>query len=151
MRGNPLLRFVVFLLVLCGMGALVLALTSQPAKNSVTAESPTSLPESAPVPDELLHLQFESPILPDWVSITHAGTEVFRVSGSDLLAPQTLAIFVPPAGIELVVQASWSSTEGNAQALRILIDRTSVPDVDVTFWGKSPIAEVLEIPGLEVP
>lgn len=144
MRGNPILRVLVFALALAAMGVAVLRMTAAPV-----VSAPTTRPETndAPEPMTTLVFRFESPHAPDSIQLDALGKEVARIAADEVNTPVEVRLVIPADGADVVVHASWPESADASNALRVRIDRDYHQIVDTTLWGESKIADVISIPG----
>ncbi len=146
MRGNPILRVLVFALALAAMGVAVLRMTAAPVASAPTAPTVTN---DAPEPMTTLVFRFASPRAPDSIKLDALGKEVARIAGDEVNTPMEVRLGIPANGADVVVRASWPESTDATNALRVRIERDYHQIVDTTLWGESEIADVISIPGAE--
>jgi len=137
MRGSPLLRAVIALVVLLGFAPVIWhvtragAGTSGPARPAVTEAGPKRV---------RLALSFTMPARR--VAILHLGREVWAKSGPAGEEAAALELPWPKEGVELAVKVEWP--EGTPMAaMRMLLVTADGAEYDRSVWGRGSAEDVL--------
>jgi hypothetical protein len=149
MRGNPLLRFAMLALALCGMGFLIAGLTTRPPTEPLVSVESNPANEPGSVAPEEMVIRFESPTVPSSLSIESEGVEIAQINPSTFREPLHLLLLIRAEGLDLVVRASWNDPTAKTNALRIQMDLPTGSEIDTTLWGNGSVADVITIPGKE--
>ena len=149
MKGNPLLRIAVILLLLAAVFWPVLKITSPskpplpPAVSPAQTNSPTI--SSALSATILLH----GAPAPAHCSVSQHG--VVLLSETNLIAPGEYRASVPIAkGDDLLITASWHDEEPHAVRLEVLIHGYQA-HLEKTYWAQSQLEDTLPVPESFLP
>lgn len=145
MKGNPLLRFLMLLIALAGMGLVVLKLTSSPAPSESEPISNSSAAETPSTTSYVLH--FGSPILPALIHVESEGQVIGKITpDAESSDSMQMDVNLPAAGVDLVIRAEWLQKQNPLNALRMKVEKDHSMVSDVTFWGEPDILDVFTIP-----
>jgi len=149
MTGNPLLRFAILALALCGMGFLIAGLTKRPPSEPLVSTEVIPKDDPSGAEAQELVIRFDSPAVPSALIIESEGAEIAQVNASTFGEPLHVPLHIPAEGLDLVVRASWNDESSKSHALRIRINLPTDSEIDTTLWGNASIADVITIPGKE--
>jgi hypothetical protein len=149
MKGNPLLRIAVILLLLGAVFWPVLKITSpaksslQPSVSPAQTNSPTI--SSALSATILLH----SAPAPAHCSVSQHG--VILLSESNAIAPGEYRASIPiTKGDDLLITASWKDEEPHAIRLEVLVHGYQA-HLEKTYWAQGQLEDTLPIPESFLP
>ncbi len=146
MTGSPLIRLALLALALFLIAIPAWRLTAHRAPTAAALAPATNLIRK----DTLATLTFTSPVPPDEIIVHALGKTVATVRAERSSAETTFPVSLPPAGLDLVINAKWR-TSATANALRIEAVVEGGPRSEATFWGGTEIQDVFFLPGLAAP
>jgi hypothetical protein len=162
MKGNPLIRLAIVLLVLAAVlwpvcrltmhrGALQamepLSATSKTNESTPSGASEASIPKKRP-PLSVTLLLHAAPS-PQHCLITQAGRKL--LTEKDQISPGEYRTAVEMAkGEDLLISADWGDEEPHALRLEVLVHGFQ-PPLEKSFWGKKSIEDSLPIPPSFLP
>lgn len=151
MKGNPLLRIAIILLILTAVFWPVFKITKHPE-----TASPHIVPESRPSPSPgaitsslRATLLVHTAPLPLHCSISQHG--VVLLSESNVISPGEYRASVEIAkGEDLVITADWNDENPHAIRTEVLIHGYQIP-LEKSFWAQRSLEDTLPIPESFLP
>lgn len=137
MRGAPILRFVLALLVL-GVAGIPIWVLTRPAP--VERAAPP-VPAASPMPSSPIRLRLTSLPAAESLSVSYLG----RVLASS--ASGSLEVALDVSDCDLVIEARWAE-KNVSSAVRVLAIQDARTVLDTTLWGEGTLEGVATIPSL---
>jgi hypothetical protein len=143
MRGWPLLRAFLTLILLLAAGLPLRSLTAPKSK-------PRAVEPAAPAKEKLtISLTFTQP--PEKFSLKFLGEEIIAGgTAASFDASRELEAHFPEEGIDLVFEGTWPGYFQKAGVI-VKVTRADGRQLTQTLWGKRTIFELLTFPGKEQP
>ena len=137
MRGSPLIRALLVLIVLATLLVPLRRLTSQ--QRPLRAQPPLS----HSVPKKPLHLELTCTTSPFKYQITNSGQTVWSGSETGATAQTDLNLEFPPEGVDLVMDVAWN--EKRPTAVRLVVKPSDDEATSQTAWGTTSVSEVVTV------
>ncbi len=134
MRGSPLLRALLVVIVLLALLWPLRSLTTHRTK-----EPPTS--PRTPGAESKVHLVLTSTTFPFTFEVSHLGKTIWKGEANESNAARDLQLIFPPEGIELVIDAKWQ--ENKQTAVKIDVTPDGGDTITKTLWGTTEVSDVL--------
>lgn len=139
MRGSPLVRAAVTLLILLGLAPLLWQMTRPPAP---IAQPEPAAPETAKT---AVHLELAFTTPPAKIAVLYLGQEVWSKTAPAAAEECDLSLAWPTQGGELLFKIDWpAGTQLNA--LRVRLADPSQNEIERSAWGRGPVETVLGFP-----
>ena len=137
MRGSPLVRAILVVIVLLTLLVPLRTLTSRRSEAATPqAQTPHDSSEK-----KKFRLELTSTTIPFKFRITSGGETIWNGESNSTTVATDAELKFPSEGIDLVMDASWAEQKETAVRLA-LIPPNSAPIVK-TVWGTTGVAEVM--------
>lgn len=137
MRGSPLIRALLVLVVLAALLVPLQRLTSQ------QRPLPAQPPKSHTVSNKRFHLELTCTTSPFKYQITNSGQTVWNGYETSAGAQTDLNLDFPPEGVDLVMDVAWD--EKKPTAVRLVVKPSDDQETSQTAWGTTSVSEVVTI------
>jgi hypothetical protein len=137
MRGSPLLRVLLIVLVLLAALWPLRRLTSH------RGIGPTQMQTPSPPQAQTLqtHLALTSTAVPFAFEVTHLGKVIWKGESAQGAIEKTMALNFPPEGIDLLLSVKWQGDQQSAVKLEVT-PQDGEP-ITRTLWGTTQASDVL--------
>src|SRR5215213_5214397 len=136
MRGSPLVRAFIALLVMLALGI--------PLQRLLRAEQSAVAPELKTEAERTVHLEMEFTTPPESFRVLALGKELWREAEPKTEASRDLKLLFPKEGIDLQFECTWPGEVRAAARVR-LTDADGAEHQRV-IWGQGATSEVLTFP-----
>ena len=137
MRGSPLIRALLVLIVLAALLVPLRRLTSR------QRPLPAQAPKSNTVSNKRFHLELTCTTSPFKYQITNSGQTVWNGYETSATTQTDLNLDFPPEGVDLVMDVAWD--EKKPTAVRIVVKPSDDEETSQTAWGTTSVSEVVTI------
>ena len=137
MRGSPLIRALLVLIVLAALLVPLRRLTSR------QRPLPAQAPKSHTVSNKRFHLELTCTTSPFKYQITNSGQTVWNGYETSATTQTDLNLDFPPEGVDLVMDVAWD--EKKPTAVRIVVKPSDDEETSQTAWGTTSVSEVVTI------
>ena len=137
MRGSPLIRALLVLIVLAALIVPLRRLTSQ------QRPLPAQPQKSHTVSNKRFHLELTCTTSPFKYQITNNGQTVWNGYETATTAQTDLNLDFPPEGVDLVMDVAWD--EKKPTAARLVVKPSDEEETSQTAWGTTSVSEVVTV------
>jgi hypothetical protein len=137
MRGSPLLRAVLVVLVLLALLVPLHTLTNRRSE----AAAPLQQAAGSSAAKRKVRLELTSTTVPFKYQITNGGEPIWSGESASTTVATDLELEFPSEGIDLVLDASW--IEQKPTAVRLALIPQGSGTIAKTIWGTTSVSEVL--------
>ncbi len=141
MRGSPLLRAVIALFVLVGLGFPLYRLTR-------AAEAPPAPTQPAPATateTKAIHLQLDFTLPPKRIQVLHLGKEIWSEDAPATGIERDIPLAYPDQGVDLQLHIEWPE-DAPLAAMRAKLTDPAGDTHEKSLWGKGVVDDVLTFP-----
>jgi hypothetical protein len=137
MRGSPLVRAVLVVIVLLALLAPLRTLTDR------RSETATSLQQGVQgsAAKKKFRLELTSTTVPFKYQITSGGETIWTGESNSTSVATDMELKFPPEGIDLVLDATWIEEKQTAVRLALIPQGSDM--MAKTIWGTTSVSEVL--------
>jgi hypothetical protein len=138
MRGSPLLQVLGLLIALVLLAFPLRYLTSAPR-----TETPPVSSDAATSNVKAVELKLVSSAVPFTFEIRFLGKPLWTGTAQRATETKTVQIPFPPEGVDLTVEAHWTSP--GMDALQITVTPGDQPPLAQTLWGDGKVSDTITI------
>jgi hypothetical protein len=135
MRGSPLFRVLLVVIVLLAVLWPLGRLTTHPAES----RSATTL--TAVAAESNVHLVLTSTSYPFTFEVSHLGKVIWKGESTESSIANDVTMPFPPEGIDLLIDAKWQGDKQNAVKLDVTPDKHGT--MTKILWGAGKVSGVL--------
>jgi len=139
MRGSPLIRA---LLVLIVLAALLVPLRRMTSKQR-PLPAPLQNSSQPTVPNKRFHLELTCTTSPFKYQITYSGQTIWKGYETAATAQIDLNLDFPPEGVDLVMDVAWD--EKKPTAVKLVVSPPDDEETSQTAWGTTNVSEVITV------
>ena len=137
MRGSPLVRAILAVIVLLALMVPLRTLTSRRSE----AATPLQQAAQGSTAKKRFRLELTSTTVPFKYQITSGGETIWSGESNSTTVATDAELKFPPEGVDLVVDASWTENKQTAVRLALIPQDSAV--MAQTMWGTTSVSEVL--------
>ena len=135
MRGSPLLRTLVVLLILLGTAVPLWKLTHK-------TEAAAAIEDSTPAAKSNIHIELTFSRAPAEFQLLHLGKVIWEAKSPGETVRKDFALEFPKEGIDLEIKAAWPPGAA-ASAVRVSVTPGNGNAIEKSAWGAVSVDEVL--------